>query len=139
MKFYQYITEIKKPIEKSTSATVNKVGAALKKILPYIQFENIPWRFGLGVLASTRESQGTPTTCPGFTGVSGIAIYIDDSTKVATIAEITSASPGMGSKMVEAMLQALPKEYTISIHHDWSNGFWNKMMKKYSDRQWNIV
>ncbi len=137
MKFVNYLNE-EQSSEKYKSAVVNKIGAALKDALPYVRYSNSPYRLGLGVLASTRIYNDTPTTCPGFPGTTGIAIYVDDKEKVATVSEITSASSGMGSKMIEAMLSALPKDYIISVHHDWSSGWWDKIIKRYSDRKWEV-
>lgn len=134
MKFIYYLNEA---IEKSPSAVVNKVAAALRKLLPFVRLER-PFRLGLGILASTKSTNDVPQTCPGMAKVTGIAVYIDDAEKIATVYEITSADKGMGSKMVEAMLNALPSDYKIAIHHDWSGGWWDKIMKKYSDREWIV-
>jgi hypothetical protein len=140
MKFLTYIQEAKSNHDKSTSTVINKVGEALKGILPYVWFDNSPFRLGLGVLAGNKLNPwGTnPITTPGMPGVTGIAVYIDENEKIATVYEITSASHGLGTKMVEAMLNALPKDYKIAIHHDWSGGWWDKIMKKYSNQEWIV-
>jgi hypothetical protein len=138
MRLNYYLQEGK--VEKSNSTIINKVAGNLAAVLPYIRIDNKPFRFGIGVYASNKKADwGNPLTCPGMAGVDGIAVYIDDKEKDATIYEITAANAGMGTKMLEAILNGLPEDYKINIHHDWSGGWWDKIMKKYSKRQWVVT
>lgn len=45
--------------------------------------------------------------------------------------EITSAVKGQGSKMVEAVMKAIPKDWQAVVVMDWSQGFWEKMEERY--------
>ena len=39
---------------------------------------------------------------------------------------------GYGSKMVDAVIEALPEDWSAVVVMDWSGGFWEKMRKKYN-------
>lgn len=67
-----------------------------------------------------------------------IGIQILYSTKYKTIDffDINSPVKGNGSKMVDAILKDLPKDWQPAVVMDWSDGFWDKMKKKYKNIEW---
>jgi hypothetical protein len=67
-----------------------------------------------------------------------IGIHILYHTTYATINffDINSPVKGNGSKMVDAVLKDFPKDWTPAVVMDWSNGFWERMAKKYKHLTW---
>src|SRR4051812_30455920 len=66
----------------------------------------------LWVEASTEaNSKGNPVTLPGSKGSAGVALKLDPVAKRVEFAEVNNgtATKGLGAKMVEATLKALPK------------------------------
>jgi len=45
---------------------------------------------------------------------------------------------GLGTALVDAVLKEIPKGAYIRVHHDYSNGFWKSIEKKYNDYTWNL-
>jgi hypothetical protein len=45
---------------------------------------------------------------------------------------MNSPIKGYGSKMVDAVIGALPEDWSAVVVMDWSSGFWEKMSKKYN-------
>jgi hypothetical protein len=45
--------------------------------------------------------------------------------------EIDSPIKGYGGMVVEAVLKDSPKGWSGGVAMDWSNGFWDKMKKRY--------
>jgi hypothetical protein len=45
---------------------------------------------------------------------------------------ITSAVPGAGRRMVEAVVGVLPEDWQLVVLLDWSGGFWQRMAREYS-------
>ena len=89
----------------------------------------------------------SPITVPGGDDYTGIAIAHRPTDKVVSVYEMNIAKPdrgkGIGSKMVEAVIAAMPKDYRLSIHHDFSGitapdkskpTFWSKIAQKYAGR-----
>ena len=66
----------------------------------------------------------------------GIQILYSTSYKTIDFYDINSPIKGNGSKMVEAVLKDFPKDWQAAVVLDWSNGFWNKMKKKYKKIEW---
>jgi hypothetical protein len=73
-----------------------------------------------------------PITKPGHPTAVGISLIIDLTSKEVHFFEITSAVPGYGGTMVDAVLRALPEEWGAVVVMDWSNGFWERMQQKYT-------
>jgi len=44
---------------------------------------------------------------------------------------MNSAIKGYGSKMVDAVISALPEDWSAVVVMDWSRGFWDKMREKH--------
>ena len=85
------------------------------------------------VLASNKLAYGTPQTTPGTPDVTGIAVKLFKSERVAAVYEITSNKKGAGGKIVDAMMKSMP-DYKFAVHVDLSGGFWDHMKNKYPDR-----
>jgi hypothetical protein len=66
----------------------------------------------------------------------GITICFHPKYKVVEFDLINSPIRGNGSKMVDAVLADLPKAWQPAVYMDWSDGFWDKMKKKYDNLKW---
>lgn len=66
----------------------------------------------------------------------GVGISIRTDIKLVDFLKINSASPGMGSKMVDAVISNVPSDWTLGVDRDWSKGFWSKIQSRYSNRKW---
>ncbi len=66
----------------------------------------------------------------------GIEILYYPKYKTIDFFEINAPTKGNGSKMVDAILKDLPKDWQPSVLMDWSNGFWDKMKQKYNEFEW---
>ena len=60
-------------------------------------------------------------------------MIIDIAYKYIQYYEITSAIPGCGGKMVDAVLKALPQDWKGVVVMDWSQGFWEKMEERHKN------
>ncbi|MFT5813142.1 MAG: hypothetical protein ACI9VT_000882 [Psychroserpens sp.] len=56
---------------------------------------------------------------------------IDSQNKVIQFFYISSPVKGSGEKIVSAVIKAAPKEWSVVVLLDWSNGFWPVMANKY--------
>lgn len=66
----------------------------------------------------------------------GIQILYSPEYKSINFFDINSPVKGNGSKMVDAILKDLPKDWQPAVVMDWSDGFWNKMKEKYNNVEW---
>jgi len=64
-----------------------------------------------------------PVTKPGHPTAIGVSLIMEEDREEIQFYEITSAVKGYGSKMVEAVLNALPKKWEAIVVMDWSGGF----------------
>ena len=62
----------------------------------------------------------------------GISLLVELDYKVIQFYEMNSPVKGYGSKMVDAVINALPEDWSAAVVMDWSGGFWDKMREKYS-------
>jgi len=86
--------------------------------------------------ASSEVSEGrlkTPVTKPGHPTAIGVSLIFHAAYKTVQFYEITSATKGYGSKMVDAVLRALPEGWSGVVVMDWSDGFWKRMSEKYEN------
>jgi len=84
--------------------------------------------------ASSEATEGrtkTPITKIGHPTAIGVSLIVDVGTQDLIFYEMTSAVRGYGTKMVEAVLKDLPMDWNLIVGMDWSDGFWDKMCKKY--------
>jgi hypothetical protein len=66
----------------------------------------------------------------------GIQILYSTDYKTIDFFDINSPVKGNGSKMVDAILKDLPKDWQPAVVIDWSDGFWDKMEEKYKNFEW---
>lgn len=86
--------------------------------------------------ASSEVSEGrlkTLVTKTGHPTGIGVSLILDAAYKAVQFYEITSATKGYGTKMVDAVLRALPEGWGGVVVMDWSGGFWEKMREKYEN------
>jgi len=115
---------------------------------------NHSWGVEYDVFASNKEdAENYIGITPNEEGETGVTITVYHNTSTDEIKfqfyAITSSEPGMGSKMVDAVMSAIEPysdslltdssgKGTISVHHDWSGGFWDKIQSRYSQYTWNL-
>ena len=61
----------------------------------------------------------------------GVSLIIELDYKVIQFNELNSPVKGYGSKMVDAVINALPEDWTAVVVMNWSGGFWEKMREKH--------
>lgn len=66
----------------------------------------------------------------------GIQILYSTDYKTIDFFDINSPVKGNGSKMVDAILKDLPKDWQPAVVMDWSDGFWDKMKEKSKNIEW---
>lgn len=72
-----------------------------------------------------------PITKPDHPTAVGVSLILEIEYKVIQFYEMNSPIKGYGSKMVEAVVKALPKGRTAVVVMDWSGGFWKNMKERY--------
>ena len=61
----------------------------------------------------------------------GVTLLLELDYNVIQVYEINSPVKGYGSKMVDAVIRALPEDWSAVVVMDWSGGFWEKMREKH--------
>jgi hypothetical protein len=61
----------------------------------------------------------------------GVSLILETNHKVIQFYEMNSPVKGYGSKMVDAVIRALPEDWSTVVVMDWSRGFWDKMRERY--------
>ena len=87
-----------------------------------------------GFLQASSETSGArrvPVTKPGHPTAIGISLILEEDRQEIQFYEITSAVKGYGSRMVEAVLNGLPKKWKAIVVMDWSSGFWKAMRRRH--------
>ena len=87
------------------------------------------------ITASNRlslDGKKNPVVEIGADGITGVELLIDTTSKVIQFYSITSAHKGHGRKIVEAVVNATPGDWKLAVVFDWSDGFWQKMVKEHS-------
>ena len=77
-----------------------------------------------------------PIATPNHPTAVGIEILYDCNHKYLSFFEINSPIKGNGRKMVSAVLTNLPQSWALAVLMDWSEGFWDKIIKEYSEKEW---
>jgi len=72
-----------------------------------------------------------PISAPGHPTAIGVYLIIDASENTLQFFEITSAIKGYGERIVRAILTSIPDDWEAVVIMDYSEGFWDKMTKKY--------
>ena len=73
-----------------------------------------------------------PISTPGHPTAIGVHLMIDASENQIQFFEITSAIKGYGERIVRAVLTSIPDDWKAVIIMDYSDGFWDKMARKYN-------
>ena len=87
-----------------------------------------------GFLSASSETCGArrcPVTKPGHPTAVGVSLILDEEHKEIQFYEITAAVKGCGTRMVEAVMNALPKGWRAVVVMDWSEGFWKVMRQRH--------
>jgi len=85
-------------------------------------------------LEASSETCGTrkqPVTKPGHPTAIGVSLIVAEEREEIQFYEITSAVKGYGSRMVGAVLNALPRSWRVYVLMDWSDGFWKVMRRRH--------
>jgi hypothetical protein len=72
-----------------------------------------------------------PVTQVGHPIAIGVSLILEEDREEIQFYEITSAVRGYGSKMVDAVMSALPKSWKAVVIMDWSDGFWKAMRRRH--------
>lgn len=67
----------------------------------------------------------------------GVQIIYDLQYRFVSFLAINSPSKGHGGRMVDAIFDDFPHGWHSSVARGWSNGFWKRMMQKYSFLNWS--
>jgi hypothetical protein len=126
--------------KEKTQIAVSKSAQPLHPVTKEIA-ENLAWidairfvRVTPGFLQASNEACGArmlPVTKPGHPTAIGVSLIMEEDREEIQLYEITSAVKGYGSKMVEAVLNALPKKWKAVVVMDWSGGFWMEMRRRH--------
>jgi len=87
-----------------------------------------------GFLQASSEVVGPrriPVTKPGHPSAIGVSLIVEEDREEIQFYEITSAIKGYGSRMVAAVLRALPKKWKAIVVMDWSDWFWKVMRRRH--------
>lgn len=115
-----------------------QIAEALGKIVPHTRVFRSKRDGAMNIAASdTKNGADRPATVPGTVGANGIFVTLQGDRLVFW--EITAAAKGKGGQMVEAVLKEIPRSTKISVHVDWSGGFWTHMKEKYPQYDWGDV
>ena len=72
-----------------------------------------------------------PVSKPDHPTAIGVYLIMDIANKDIQFYEMTSAIKGCGGKLVDAVLKALPQDWSGVVVMDWSNGFWDRMKERH--------
>jgi len=61
----------------------------------------------------------------------GVSLLLELDYKVVQFYEMNSPVKGYGAKMFDAVIRALPEDWSAVVVMDWSGGFWEKMREKH--------
>lgn len=85
----------------------------------------------LSASSETSGARGWPVTQPGHPTAVGVSLILDERRNEIQFFEITSAVKGCGARMVEAVVNALPRGWIAVVVMDWSEGFWEVMQQRH--------
>ncbi len=77
------------------------------------------------------DKKKTPVTTMDQDGIIGIEILIDPTINTIQFYSLTSSKKGCGRKMVNAVVDATPDDWTLVVVMDTSGGFWDRMLEEY--------
>jgi len=65
------------------------------------------------------------------TDLVGVELLVDPAFNTVQFFSIVSFKKGNGRKMVAAVVEATPEDWSLAVVMDWSGGFWEKMREEY--------
>ncbi len=77
------------------------------------------------------DKKKAPVTTMDQDGIIGIELFIDPSTFTIQFYSLASSKQGCGRKMVNAVVNATPDNWTLVVVMDWSGGFWDRMLEEH--------
>lgn len=80
------------------------------------------------ILSENKKKE--PITETGKAGVVGVQLIVDEENKIIQFYTITSSQKGYGRKIVKAVVDGTPEDWSIVVPMDWSGGFWNRMIEE---------
>jgi len=116
---------------KSLHPVVEKIAINLSE-LDIISYVTISDEFLKASNETTIGRYKIPITKPHHPTAVGVSLILELDYKVIQFYEMCSAVRGYGSKMVDAIIRALPEDWSAVVVMDWSEVFWEKMEKKYN-------
>lgn len=108
----------------------NQISEELSKIdiLQYVKIYN--GRIQASNILSTNGKK-EPVTTIDNEKVVGVELLVDVPNKIIQFYSINSSIKGYGNKMVSAVVDSVPNDWTIVVLMDWSHGFWQVMAERY--------
>ncbi len=108
----------------------NQISEGLSKIdiLQYVKIYN--GRIQASNILSTNGKK-EPVTTIDNEKVVGVELLVDVPNKIIQFYSINSSIKGYGNKMVSAVVDSVPNDWTIVVLMDWSHGFWQVMAERY--------
>ena len=74
-----------------------------------------------------------PITKPDHPSAVGVSLILEIEHNDIQFYEMNSPIKGYGGTMVDAVMRALPEDWSAVVVMDWSGGFWEKMREKYNN------
>ena len=87
-----------------------------------------------GFVRASSETEGArrePVTKAAHPTAVGVSPIHDVEQREVILYEITSAGKGRGSRVVDAVMRALPRSWKAVVVMDWSDGFWEAMRRRH--------
>jgi hypothetical protein len=78
----------------------------------------------------SNDGKKEPIVDTSRTDLVGVELLVDPAFKTIQFFSIVSFKKGNGRKMVAAVVDATPENWSLAVVMDWSGGFWEKMRKE---------
>ncbi|MBU1565083.1 MAG: hypothetical protein KJ630_05575 [Proteobacteria bacterium] len=131
----QYSIIINSKILKASNArTIDPVYFNLAESLAAIDILNYIKIYNERIKASNLLSENKkkePITEIGKDGVIGLELLIDSTNKTIQFYSLTSSEKGYGRKLVKAVVDAVPDDWSIVVVFDSSGAFWQNMIEEF--------
>jgi hypothetical protein len=79
----------------------------------------------------SNDGKKEPLVETGRTDLVGVELHVDPAFKTVQFFSIVSFKKGNGRKIVAAFVGATPKDWSLAVVMDGSDGFWEKMREEY--------
>jgi acetyl-CoA carboxylase beta subunit len=135
MKNHSATTINPKILKASNVRAIDPVVADLAESLAAIDILNFIKIYNERIKASNllaENKRKEPITEIGKDEVVGIELLIDPTNKTVQFYSLTSSEKGYGRKIVKAVVDAVPDDWSIVVVFDSSGGFWQKMIEEFS-------